>query len=234
MSTVMSKYPSSEHLAGHQGDIDSYHEHVGQSAASRHNSIWWGVIAEYVELRDDSTVIDLGTGTGFLLELLREQQAKARLIGVEMQAKMLASAREIGERCNAEIIEADLAETLPLPNATADTITAVMVFHEMMYPPQLLKEAYRLLKPGGKFLLYDWVKRPLENYLQDMNNNLNPGSLQHFREHCLFSADDFSYMARLAGFEICEVVGRYSGNFALVVAKVPEDKLKTQTTVKFN
>jgi len=221
MRTDTRKFPSSKHLLGHQGDMESYHEHVGATAAGRHGSIWWGIFAEYVQLGDNSTVIDFGTGTAYLLGLLREQQAKARLIGIEMQPNMLISARKTAEIFNAEIIDADLAAPLPLPDSVADTITAVMVLHEMEYPPQLFKEAYRLLKPGGRILLYDWVKRPLQNYLQDMHNDLNPAALQHFREHCLFSADDLCHMARLAGFEIIEVVSRYSGNFSLVVAKVP-------------
>ena len=137
---------------------------------------------------------------------------------------MLACAQENAKKCRAEIVEADLAETLPLATAMAEAVTAVMTFHELMYPPQLLKEARRLLKPGGKLFLYDWVKRPLEHYLQDTDRVLSPHTLQHFREHCLFSAGDLNFLVQQTGFEICEVVSRRSGNFVLVVAQASESR----------
>lgn len=214
---------SSAHLRAHQGDIDRYHSAVGRSAAGRFGPTWWGIFDEHVQLGDQSTLVDLGAGTGAFLAMVRERQARMRLIGVEMQAKMAASARESATSCGAEIIEADLGEELPLADGTADVVTAVMVFHELLYPPQLLSEAMRLLKPGGKLFLYDWVKRPLESYLRDMDRELTPAALQHYREHCLFSAPDLTFLAKRAGFEICEVVHRRGGNFALVVAEVPAD-----------
>jgi len=218
----MQALQTTEHLKAHQGDIESYHEVVGRSAAGRFGPAWWGIFDEYSRLGDDSTLVDLGTGTGTLLTMLRGRQAKMRLIGVDVQSRMLASAQETAKNCGAEIVAADLAEGVPLPDSIADAITAVMVLHELIYPPHVLTEARRLLKPGAHLFLYDWVKRPLANYLQDMDCDLNADTLQHFREHCLFSADDLSFLAERAGFDVCEVVTRRSGNFALVVAQVPQ------------
>ena len=69
------------------------------------------------------------------------------------------------------------------------------------------------------FVLYDWVKRPLQSYLGD--KALDAGLLQHFREHCLFSSDDLTFLVERAGMSICEVVGRRGGNYAIIVARKP-------------
>lgn len=209
---------STEHLKSHQGESSAYVEVVSRTAAGRLGPIWWGVLEQHVPLADDATVVDLGTGPGHMLEMLRERHPGARLLGVEVVPLMLEKAREVAARCGAEIVAADLAARLPLPDDFADAVTAVMTFHELIYPPQMLVEARRLLKKGGKLVLYDWVKRPMAAYLEGMQKELSPESLRHFREHCLFSADDLSFMVEQAGFEVCEVVGRRGGNYSIVVA----------------
>lgn len=168
----------------------------------------------------DAHVIDLGTGPGLLLPMLRARMPEARLIGVEIQPVMLESARALAETCGAEIVEADLAKRLPLPDADADIVLAVMSFHELVFPPPLIEEAARLLRPGGVFVMYDWVKRPFRDYLRDYE--LTPDLLQHFREHCLFSTDDLIFLIERAGMVIREVVGRRGGNFAIIVAEKSE------------
>jgi len=150
--------------------------------------------------------------------MLRARLPGGRVIGVDIQPVMLESAHREAAACGAEIVEADLG-SLPLPIAegTADVVTAVHLFHEMEYPPALLDEARRLLKPGGVLVLYDWVRRPLADYLEAAP--LDPDQLQHFREHCLFSLDDLEFLVGRGGFRIRESVGRRGGRYAIVVAE---------------
>jgi SAM-dependent methyltransferase len=95
----------------------------------------------------------------------------------------------------------------------------VHVFHELPFPPALLDEIFRLLKPGGVMVLYDWVKRPLAEYLE--GGSLDEDTLEHFREHCLFSAEDLEWMAERAGFHLRETVGRRGGRYVVVIAEKP-------------
>ena len=212
---------SLEHLLAHHGDFSSFRDAMIETSAGRFGPIWWGVWDQHVRPEGAVTVVDLGTGPGLLLAQLRQRLPQARLLGVEVQPVMLESARQTAAGCDAEIIEADLSEPIPLPAGEADVVLAVMSFHELEFPPPLLDEAVRLLKPGGRLVLYDWVKRPLQDYLRD--RELDPDLLQHFREHCLFSTDDLAFLIERAGMTIQEVVGRRGGNFAIIVAEKPAE-----------
>lgn len=206
------------HLQRHHRDFVAFRDAMIETSASRFGPIWWGVWDQLVRPPPDPTVVDLGTGPGLLLEALRLRIPGARLVGVEVQPAMLAHAREVAARCNAEIVEADLgAGPLPLPDSVADVLTAVHLFHELPHPPALLEEAARLLKPGGVLVLYDWLKRPLADYLD--GGAPDPDALQHFREHCLFALEDVEFLLGRAGFAVRESVLRRGGRFAIVVAE---------------
>lgn len=212
--------PSLEHIRRHHGDFDAFHQVMIDTSVGRFGPIWWGVWDQHVAPAPDADVVDLGTGPGLLLPMLRARIPDGRLIGVEMQPSMLATAELKAAEAGAELLVADLAEPLPLDDDVADVVTAVMVFHELAHPPPLLDEARRLLRPGGVLVLYDWVNRPLRHYLA-ADQELTPDTLQHFREHCLFATDDLAFLIERAGFTIREVVGRRGGNFAIIVAELP-------------
>ncbi len=208
---------SLNHLQAHHGDFASFRDVMIETSVGRFGPIWWGVWDQHVRAEGPVTVVDLGCGPGMLLPQLRQRLPQARLIGVEVQPVMLETAREVAADCGAEIVTADLAAALPLADGAADVVVAVMSFHELQFPPPLLDEVFRLLKPGGIFVLYDWVKRPLSAYLGD--KELSEDLLQHFREHCLFSTEDLTFLTQRAGMSVREVVGRRGGNFAIIVAE---------------
>lgn len=208
---------SLSHLEQHHGDFAAFRDAMIETSAGRFGPIWWGVWAQHITPMQPRSIVDLGTGPGLLLPQLRTHAPKARIIGVEIQPLMLEVARANAASADAELLEADLAQPLPLEDGIADVVTSVMVFHELAFPPPLLHEAARLLRPGGRLLLWDWVKRPLEAYLGD--EPLTPGKLQHFREHCLFAAEDLLYLCRRAGLEPVELIGRRGGHYAMIVAE---------------
>jgi SAM-dependent methyltransferase len=210
---------SLDHLQAHHRDFADFRDAMIASTDRRFGPIWWGIWEEHVAPPAGATIVDLGTGPGLFLPKLRARHADARLIGVEVQPLMLEHARGVAGACGAELVEADLAAPLPLPDGVADVVTAVMVFHELPHPPPLLDEIARLLKPGGVVVLYDWVRWPLSAYAGD--EPLVEDRLQHFREHCLFTPDDLVFLARRAGLEVTEAVLRRGGRFAVLVARKP-------------
>ncbi len=207
-----------EHLQAHHGDFANFRDAMIQSSAGRFGPIWWGVFDTYVHQAE--SVVDLGTGPGLLLPMLRARLPDAQITGVEVQPEMLEPATENAALAGATLLQANLEQPLPLPDGCADLVTCVMVFHELPHPPPLMAEMARLLKPGGRILLYDWLRRDLRNYL-DEEQELTPGTLQHFREHCLFSLDDLEFLAERNGLRVLESVGRRGGRFAILALEKP-------------
>ncbi len=108
------------------------------------------------------TVVDLGTGTGSVLELFAAQ-AK-HLYGIDSSRDMLAIARASMEKRglkNAELRQSDVY-ALPLADASADLVTIHQVLHFLDEPQKALFEARRILKPDGKLLVVDFAPHDLE------------------------------------------------------------------------
>lgn len=108
------------------------------------------------------TVVDLGTGTGRVLELFANQATQ--LHGIDSSRDMLAIARANLERLNlrhAQLRQADIF-ALPLGDAMADVVTIHQVLHFLDEPQKALGEARRILKPDGKLLIVDFAPHDLE------------------------------------------------------------------------
>jgi len=99
------------------------------------------------------TVGDLGTGTGGLVALLAP--LVARVVGVDRSEEMLAAARRRLEGVeNAELRRGTLEE-LPVADGELDVAILALTLHYVVDPPQVLAEAWRALRPGGKLLVLD-------------------------------------------------------------------------------
>jgi len=102
------------------------------------------------------SISDLGCGTGELLEKLSEQQTQARLIGIDSSPEMLEQARlRLLGKDNAELRLGEL-EHLPMKNKEIHTAVMNMVLHYISQPELPFLEAFRILIPGGTFILSDF------------------------------------------------------------------------------
>ncbi|MBA2708144.1 MAG: methyltransferase domain-containing protein, partial [Gemmatimonadaceae bacterium] len=101
-------------------------------------------------------VLDLGCGPGFYVtELLDEVGPKGSVVGVDMSADMLAIARHRASGCsNAEFFEAE-ATTLPFDGGQFDAAISVQVFEYVKDTVAGLAEVHRVLKPGGRIVVWD-------------------------------------------------------------------------------
>lgn len=106
--------------------------------------------------------LDIGTGTGRILELLSPHSARS--LGVDLSQEMLAIARariaEAGLR-RAQVRLADLFE-LPAEDASFDLVTVHQVLHYLDEPGRAVAEAARVLKPGGTMLIADFAPHEIE------------------------------------------------------------------------
>jgi ArsR family transcriptional regulator len=106
--------------------------------------------------------VDLGTGTGRILELFGRRANRA--LGFDINHAMLAYARMKLERAglsHAQVRHGDL-HNVPLPDGSADAVVLHQVLHFLDDPAAALAEAARLLAPGGKLLVVDFAPHELE------------------------------------------------------------------------
>ncbi len=116
----------------------------------------------------DSTVGDLGCGTGQVSEALAPFVAK--VIGVDSSAAMLQAARKRlqGHR-NIDLRRGDL-EALPIDDSRLDTATVMLVLHHIPEPGRALIDVARVLKPGGRLVLVDMLPHDREHYRHQMGH----------------------------------------------------------------
>jgi ArsR family transcriptional regulator len=122
-----------------------------------------------VGLIDDEWIVgDLGCGTGHLTRLLAP--FVRRVIGVDASAAMLDQARvNIGITPNVELRSGEL-ETLPLENHALDAAVLALVLHNVADPIVALREAVRVLRPGGRLLMIDMMSHDRDDLRQRLGH----------------------------------------------------------------
>jgi ubiquinone/menaquinone biosynthesis C-methylase UbiE len=111
----------------------------------------------WLGLRDDMTVLELGSGPGFVSEGLLDLLRNGNLVSVEIDPVLVEKARsylqdKAGSRW--KLIEGNVMQ-IDLPDNTFDFVYARYLFQHLPEPVGAAKEALRLLKPGGKLVVTD-------------------------------------------------------------------------------
>jgi len=150
-------------------------------------------------LQVGETVVDLGSGGGFDCFLAaKEVGSTGQVIGVDMTPDMVSKARANAERGNFTNVEFRLGEIehLPIADNVADVVISNCVINLSPNKPQVFRDAFRVLKPGGRVAISDVVATA--ELPDDMRNDAS------LIAGCMGNASliaDVEKMMRDAGFE---------------------------------
>ncbi len=155
------------------------------------------------ELKPGETVLDLGSGGGIdVLLSAKRVGPTGKAYGLDMTDEMLALARENQRKAgipNAEFLKGEI-EDIPLPDNSVNVIISNCVINLSADKDQVLREAFRVLKPGGRFAVSDIMVRGEVPAAIRRNMELWVG--------CMAGAlEESEYLAKLtkAGFEVVSI-----------------------------
>jgi ubiquinone/menaquinone biosynthesis C-methylase UbiE len=192
-------------------------------AAAVDASLGCGVPTAVADLHDGDTVLDLGAGAGAdVLISARRVAPTGKAIGVDMTDEMLELARRNAEQAgvaNVEFLKGYIEE-LPLADETVDVVISNCVINLSADKPAVIREAARVLRPGGRFAVSDVIRDP------DMDDATR-GDMEQWTG-CIAGAlmrDEFESALRDAGFHEIEIrethrVHEHAGS-AIIRARKP-------------
>jgi len=159
-------------------------------------------------LKEGDVVLDLGSGAGFDAFLAAQRVGKTgRVIGVDMTPEMVAKAQTNVKKGNYANVEFRLGEIekLPVDDSSVDVIISNCVINLSPDKEQVFKEAFRVLKPGGRLMVSDLVlAKDIPKAIKD--------SVEAY-VGCLAGAvkkDEYLNLITMAGFQDIKVINESS------------------------
>jgi demethylmenaquinone methyltransferase/2-methoxy-6-polyprenyl-1,4-benzoquinol methylase len=174
-------------------------------------------------------VLDLATGTGDLVERVKEQIPRAEVVGVDLSRGMLRRASRRGRRTNAV---ADMS-VLPYATGSMAAITAGYAFRNAPDLTAALSEAHRVLEPGGSMVTLDFYLPPSPTWRRMYLGYLRVtgrmvGRMLHGVPEAYgyiaaslerwMTADDFSASLERLGLKVTDTKRRLGGGIVIHVA----------------
>jgi ubiquinone/menaquinone biosynthesis C-methylase UbiE len=180
-------------------------DHTGANAA---------FVDRLIQLGAYGSMLDIGTGPGHIPLLVCERIEGARVIGIDLAERML----EIAERHRAGSPHAARvsyrladAKGLDFADASFDTVFSNTILHHIPDPSRFLREARRVLRPGGVLLIRDLARPESLERLEELLSLHAEGTTPYQRRlfgdslHAALTPDELRQTAEVAGWKDAEV-----------------------------
>jgi len=150
-------------------------------------------LLEQAEIRPGYRVLEIGCGTGNMTILAKRLNPSVDILGIDPDPKALSLARKKAHRAGFLMeFQQAFSEHLPLPDASFDRVLSAFMLHHIQPVSKLsaLREAYRVLKPGGSLHLADFRegKHPRVHHFVNILHPHKELRFQHMVSHLLQEA----------------------------------------------
>ena len=218
-------------LAKHHRDGQRFAQMMRESYPARYDEYFWQAWDKWMDpvIPESAVMMDLGSAIGLFITDLKRRYPDSLVYGVECAPYMLENMEPLPE--GVEVLVEDLHDPhFPLEENSVDGVYCSVVLHEMHQPVKALMEVNRVLKPGGRFYLTDWVKAPLKDYITNQDDEVRVFSRDrpvdelddlfiHFIEHNRFTREDMEYLLQMTDFKLIHSESTKEGRFARFVVE---------------
>ena len=174
------------------------------------------ILAE-LKMKHFDRLLDVGCGTGPMIELLTSEFADKSYTGLDITPRMIEVAKS-KNLANATFVVGD-SENLPFDKAAFDAVICANSFHHYPNPQAFINEVSRVLSKGGRFVLRDYTSNSFVIWL--MNHIEMP--LAHLVGHgdCkVYSCTQVTDMCKKAGLKVIKAEARKGFRLHLVAEKI--------------
>ena len=188
-------------------------------------------VERLVQLGARGRMLDIGTGPGHIPLLVCERIAEATVVGVDLSQNMLRHAeRHRAASPHADRVSFALADAkgLDYPDKAFDVVFSNTILHHIPDPRPFLAEAYRVLRPGGAFLIRDLFRPPTPERALELVRlhaaDANPYQQELFRAslHAALTPDELNGMATELGIPASVVIDT-DRHMSLQIRAIPEE-----------